>query len=65
MFLTSSTRKMRDREWEAKRLELIGMSSMIDGETSVEALRDLVGDLWRRPRKSMEEVYPKIYIGSE
>ncbi|XP_021958190.1 dual specificity protein phosphatase 3-like [Folsomia candida] len=52
-------------DWNKKSLEVYGMNHLINGPTTPEVLKDLVSDRWRPPHKSCEEVYPKIYVGSE
>jgi len=48
-----------------RQMELYGLTDTVNGPTTVEQLRDLVGDRWRKPHKSCDEVYPQIYVGDE
>ncbi|CAL8104027.1 unnamed protein product [Orchesella dallaii] len=62
---TSSRPSRQTLEIYKRRMELMGMGNMINGPTTVEELKDLVGDRWRKPHKACDEVYPKVFVGGE
>ena len=51
--------------WNKKRLELMGLSGLIDGPTTQEELKDLCSDRWRLPHKPCDEVYNRVFLGGE
>lgn len=62
---TSARPSRQTLELYKKRMDLMGLGNTINGPTSVEQLKDLVSDRWRRPLKPLDEVYPKVFVGGE
>lgn len=62
---TSSRPSRQTLDIYKRQMELYGLTETVNGPTTVEDLRDLVSDRWRRPHKPCDEVYPKIYVGGE
>lgn len=62
---TSARPSRQTLDMYKRRMELMGLAETINGPTTVEQLKDLVSDRWRRPHKACDEVYPKIFVGGE